>query len=105
MSSGITTYIEIYALTFLLYDWGNPHHLCIPHFSHQCKRNRHLSLIGLLYITALFNMCYTVSWVPYISHDKSSTYNRLIRRSVTQLKLLYHLQFSQQSRTTMNNME
>ena len=24
MSSGLTTYIEIYALTFLLYDWGNP---------------------------------------------------------------------------------
>ena len=58
MSSGLTTYIEIYALTFLLYDWGNP-----------------ITFVYLIFIisiieTALFNMCYTVSLVPYISHDK-----------------------------------
>lgn len=68
MSSGLTTYIEIYALTFLLNDWGNPITFVYP--PHQYNRNRHLSLIGLFYITALFNMCYTVSLVPYISHDR-----------------------------------
>ena len=50
MSSGLTTYIEIYALTFLFYDWGNP-----------------ITFVYLIFLisiieTALFSMCYTVHW-------------------------------------------